>query len=171
VRLVFDTNVLVAAVVASGVCRDLVEYCPEHHHLVTSDFILGELREKLDRKFRLSADVVDGVLESFAARMQIVVPVALDPPVCRDPDDDWVLATAVAGKCECVITGDSDLSRPEGIPRNSYPAAACLPRSRVRDRYRVAQSHAETRRRRELAAVSTSLRLCVVLLPFRAARR
>ena len=46
-RLVFDTNVLVAAVVASGVCRDLVEYCTEHHQLVTSSFILRELREKL----------------------------------------------------------------------------------------------------------------------------
>lgn len=108
-RLVFDTNVLVAAVVASGVCRDLVEYCTEHHHLVTSDFILGELREKLDRKFRLSADVVEGVLASFEARMHVVAPSVLDPPACRDPDDDWVLATALAGKCECVVTGDRDL--------------------------------------------------------------
>jgi putative PIN family toxin of toxin-antitoxin system len=109
VKVVFDTNVLVAAVVASGVCRDLVEYCTEHHYLVTSTFILGELREKLDRKFRLTADVVDGVLASFEARMDILAPAALDPPVCRDPDDDWVLATAVAGKCDCVITGDNDL--------------------------------------------------------------
>jgi putative PIN family toxin of toxin-antitoxin system len=109
VRLVFDTNVLVAAVVASGVCRDLVEYCTEHHQLVTSSFILGELREKLDRKFKLTSDVVEGVLASFEARMQVVAPSPLDPPVCRDPDDDWVLATAVAGKCECVITGDRDL--------------------------------------------------------------
>jgi putative PIN family toxin of toxin-antitoxin system len=109
VRLVFDTNVLVAAVVASGVCRDLVEYCTEHHHLVTSPFILAELREKLDRKFRLTADVVEGVLASFEARMEVLEPVALDPPVCRDPDDDWVLATALAGECDCVITGDRDL--------------------------------------------------------------
>jgi putative PIN family toxin of toxin-antitoxin system len=109
VRLVFDTNVLVAAVVASGVCRDLVEYCTEHHQLVTSDFILGELREKLDRKFKLTADVVEGVLTSFEARMHVVAPSPLDSPVCRDPDDDWVLATAVAGECECVVTGDRDL--------------------------------------------------------------
>lgn len=108
-RLVFDTNVLVAAVVASGVCRDLVEYCAEHHDLVTSDFIMGELREKLTRKFRLSPDVVEGVLASFEARMHVVAPAALDPPRCRDPDDDWVFATAVAGECECVVTGDGDL--------------------------------------------------------------
>jgi len=53
VRIVFDTNVLIAAVVASGVCRDLLEYCTENHELVTSDYILGELREKLERDLRL----------------------------------------------------------------------------------------------------------------------
>jgi len=109
VRLVFDTNVLVAAVIASGVCRDLVEYCAEHHELITSPQILGELREKLDRKFKLSQSVVDGVLTSFETRMRVVSPTVLDPPACRDPDDDWVLATAVAGGCECVVTGDRDL--------------------------------------------------------------
>ena len=108
-RIVFDTNVLVAAVVASGVCRDLIEYCTEHHELVTSHYILQELREKLSRKFRLTPDVVDGILASFEARMSMVSPDPLDPPACRDPDDDWVLATAVAGRCECIITGDADL--------------------------------------------------------------
>lgn len=53
--------------------------------------------------------MVEGVPASFEARMQVVDPFPLDPPVCRDPDDDWVLATAVAGECECVITGDRDL--------------------------------------------------------------
>jgi uncharacterized protein len=30
-------------------------------------------------------------------------------PVCRDPDDDVVLATAVAADAEAIITGDEDL--------------------------------------------------------------
>jgi predicted nucleic acid-binding protein len=29
--------------------------------------------------------------------------------VCRDPDDDWVLATAIAGDAEVIVTGDDDL--------------------------------------------------------------
>jgi predicted nucleic acid-binding protein len=41
--------------------------------------------------------------------MQIVTPVALASPVSRDPDDDNILATAVAGSCDCIITGDKDL--------------------------------------------------------------
>lgn len=30
-------------------------------------------------------------------------------PVCRDPYDDWVLATALAGEAEMIATGDDDL--------------------------------------------------------------
>ena len=28
---------------------------------------------------------------------------------CRDADDDWVLATAIAGQAEAIVTGDGDL--------------------------------------------------------------
>lgn len=39
-------------------------------------------------------------------------------PVCRDPDDDWALATAAVGRCHCIVTGDRDLlvlKRRQGI--------------------------------------------------------
>jgi predicted nucleic acid-binding protein len=39
----------------------------------------------------------------------VVTPVNLGAAVCRDQDDDAVLATAVAGYCDCIITGDNDL--------------------------------------------------------------
>ena len=29
--------------------------------------------------------------------------------MCRDPDDDEIIATAVAGNCDFIITGDKDL--------------------------------------------------------------
>lgn len=36
-------------------------------------------------------------------------PEPLDSRVCRDPDDDWVLPTAVSGQVEIIVTGDNDL--------------------------------------------------------------
>ena len=33
----------------------------------------------------------------------------LEKPVCRDSDDDNILAAAVGGSCDCIITGDEDL--------------------------------------------------------------
>jgi predicted nucleic acid-binding protein len=35
--------------------------------------------------------------------------VALGAQVCRDADDDVVLGTAIAGRCDAIVTGDRDL--------------------------------------------------------------
>jgi uncharacterized protein len=46
-------------------------------------------------------------------------PPPLPAPACRDPDDDRVLATAVAARTDCLVTGDADLlvlDRYAGIP-------------------------------------------------------
>lgn len=34
---------------------------------------------------------------------------ALPYPVCRDPDDDAILACAVAAKADLIVSGDKDL--------------------------------------------------------------
>ena len=108
-RIVLDTNVLIAAFIARGVCHQLLEHCVNHHELVTSEFILAELREKLVDKFNYTSEVTDDVIALLRSRMEVVVPEVLDAPVCRDPDDDNILATAVAGNGQCIITGDKDL--------------------------------------------------------------
>ena len=41
--------------------------------------------------------------------MEIVVPAALESPICRDPDDDIVLGTAITENAACIVTGDKDL--------------------------------------------------------------
>jgi uncharacterized protein len=41
--------------------------------------------------------------------MTVVSASKLESPVCRDPDDDNILAAAISGKCNCIITGDKDL--------------------------------------------------------------
>jgi putative PIN family toxin of toxin-antitoxin system len=107
VNLVLDTNVLVAALVARGVCGDLLEHCVRSHTLVSSSTLLEELREVLIRKFRQSDADARAAVGLFAETFMLVTPPVLDP--CRDRDDDLVLATAVAGGCSAVITGDQDL--------------------------------------------------------------
>ena len=50
-KIVFDTNVLIAALISRGVCHELLEHCVLRHTLFTSDFILEETQEKLIEKF------------------------------------------------------------------------------------------------------------------------
>lgn len=108
-RLVLDTNVLVAAFISRGVCHELLEHCERIHEMVTSTFILDELEAKLIEKFSAPAGLARAAVALVGAHTEIVYPSPLAPPVCQDPDDDWVLATASVGRCTCLVTGDKDL--------------------------------------------------------------
>ena len=108
-KLLLDTNVLVAALVSRGVCSDLLEHCVRHHVVISSQPLLDELRDVLTRKFRQRAADVRSTVRLFAETFSLVTPRALEPPACRDRDDDVVLATAVAGECVAIVSGDQDL--------------------------------------------------------------
>ena len=104
-----DTNVLVAALMARGTCNDLLEHCVRHHVVISSRPLLDELRDVLTRKFRQRATDVRATVRLFEERFTLVTPVQIEAPVCRDTDDDVVLATALAGECVAIVTGDQDL--------------------------------------------------------------
>ncbi len=108
-KVVLDTNVLIAAFITKGACYDLLEHCMRHHQLVTSEFILGEFHRHLIGKFKYETTEALEAIELLRLKMNIVASVHLEAQVCRDPDDDMVLGTAIAGKVECIVTGDKDL--------------------------------------------------------------
>ena len=107
-RLVFDTNVIVAGLVSEGLCHELVETCLPKHNAILSRILWDELAEKLRDTFGLAVDELP-LLDLYRRHATWVEPQPLDEPVCRDPDDDWILATAIAGQAEAVVTGDDDL--------------------------------------------------------------
>ena len=76
---------------------------------MTSHFILDEVREKLVEKFKHTSEMADEVVNLLRSQMEVVIPVPLANPVCRDADDDNILAAAVTANCECLVTGDKDL--------------------------------------------------------------
>jgi putative PIN family toxin of toxin-antitoxin system len=103
VRVLLDTNVLVAALVARGVCTDLVEHCVRQHLVVSSQPLFDEFRDVLTRKLRQRAVDVRAALRLFEETFTLVIPAVIEP-ICRDRDDDVVLATALAGECVAVVT-------------------------------------------------------------------
>lgn len=119
-RVFFDTNVLVSAFLARGLCADLLRWVLTEHVLVTSEVVLAELRGVLSRKGRLPAQQVEAI-ETFLREQ----PVAPRPAQTLqlgliDADDAWVLASAVQAQADLFVTGD------QGVPVCSNPPLPLL---------------------------------------------
>lgn len=115
--VVFDTNVFVAALVAKGLCHEVVVRGLGSCTVATSPALLDELERTLRTKFTLGA-ASKAFLEQLRVRVRLVEPTPLRSPVSRDADDDVVLATAVAAEAAVIVTGDADLlviGRHDGI--------------------------------------------------------
>lgn len=109
-RLVLDTNVLIAAFIAHGACSELFEHCMVSHEVVLSKAILDELHDVLIRKFKYTKGEAQEAIRLIRTRATIISSVPLDAPVCRDSDDDEILATAKTAGCLAIVTGDKDLT-------------------------------------------------------------
>ena len=127
-RVVLDANVLVAALATRGACAELFARVLAVHEYAMDDNLEGEVVRVLRDKFKVAdarlAEVV-ALLEGTAVRVRAP---ALAKPACRDPDDDRVLALALAFSADALVTGDEDLlvlhpwrSIPIVRPRDFWP--------------------------------------------------
>ena len=88
-----------AGLVAEGVCRDIVKRRLPACELLTSRVLLDELSDKMREKFGLDPKDLP-LLQIYQDAATILKP---------NPDDDELLAIALAGKAEIILTGDKDL--------------------------------------------------------------
>jgi uncharacterized protein len=108
VRVVFDTNVLYSALAAKGFSEEVVDEAVAECDIVWSDPLKQELESLLTRRHKIGP-ATRVALEAYVDLCEFVEPEPLDERVCRDEDDDVVLATALAGKADVIVTGDEDL--------------------------------------------------------------
>jgi len=108
-RICLDSNVLVAAFVARGLCADLLKLVLSEHELLVPEIVADEVRRVLTLKLKASQvafSAAAAVLErcEIVTRSNTVSPISL-----RDPDDERVLADAISAGTEILVTGDQDL--------------------------------------------------------------
>ena len=108
-KVVLDTNVIIAAFAARGLCADLYELCLADHQVVTSTHILDEVSDKLLSKLRLPVSRVADIRRHLEGVATVVVPIEVAVETCRDADDLPVIGTALAAQAEVLVTGDDDL--------------------------------------------------------------
>lgn len=115
-RAVVDTNVLVSGTIsAEGFPARVVNALLDRKFLlVTSEYLLSEYqavmqRPRIANKYRGIAERLNDILVFLRAEGIAVDPTALPPGTVRDTKDSPVLACAVDGKAEYLVSGDSDL--------------------------------------------------------------
>lgn len=114
-RAVVDLNLFVSGLLSRlGAPHRLVEHLRQDSFvLVISRELRAELEEVLQRekfvRFGLTAERRSGLLSLIDAKAAYVEPDCTLPRVVRDPKDEIVLATALAGHADFLVTGDADL--------------------------------------------------------------
>ena len=123
-RIVLDTNILVSALLTPNgpPGRLLAAVKRGDLTLVTSDAQIDELRNVLGRD-RLSACIRPREAAALLDNLSAVGVVATDLPVvdaAHDPDDNLILAAAIVGRADLIVSGDKGhmlaLGQVEGIP-------------------------------------------------------
>jgi len=115
VRAVIDTNVLLAALLWRGPPHALLAQIRDGMlGLVSSPALLAELtdvlgRAKFDAILTRSNTSRKKAMAELRQLAEVIEPPPLPQPVCRDPDDDEVLALAIAAQADLIVSGDNDL--------------------------------------------------------------
>ena len=110
-RAVLDTNVVISAIFFGGMPLKIVRAAfAKKVELVASRAVLREYREVAERLHVQFPSVnYRRPLSILESKLIIVRPVALGETVCRDPDDDAIIACALGGKAQVICSGDDDL--------------------------------------------------------------
>jgi putative PIN family toxin of toxin-antitoxin system len=113
-RVVCDTNIYISAFIFPGGNPDQVLELARQGliELYTSHFILGEFRQVLREKFRLSEPTIEELVERIRHIATILQPKIKLAVILEKDDDNRVLECAVEARAHYLVTGDTKHIQP-----------------------------------------------------------
>ena len=123
-RIVLDTNILIGALITKGTPPDALyqAWLRGEIELVTSTAQMAEVADVLARprlQRYIDTDEAVAIVENIDTRA-LILDAPPDVDLSPDPKDNPILAAAIAGKADLIVSGDKKhmlaLGEVEGIP-------------------------------------------------------
>lgn len=137
-RVVADTNTVISGVLWGGPPQEIINAArAKRITLYSSVQLIAEFaeviaREKFATRIRAGRVSFAELVADYTQLARIVLPAEIRPTVAGDPDDDQVLACALAAEAELIVSRDKrirNLKTYQGIPIvNATEALRRLPR-------------------------------------------
>ncbi len=117
-KIVVDTNIWIRALLGGRLTIPVLRAWLEgRFKVVISEPMMEELDDVCQRprlKKHIDHEQAQKLMRQLAWRGIFVTPTTI-PPLCRDIKDHPVLATAIDGQADAIVTGDSDIRADEAL--------------------------------------------------------
>jgi putative PIN family toxin of toxin-antitoxin system len=114
-RAVIDTNIIISALFWSGLPGQVFAAAQSERFIaLLTNALIAEIeqvlaRDKFAEQLSKRGLTIASIIEQYRSAALIVEPVEVPKDVVRDPKDRMVLACAVGGQADYIISGDKDL--------------------------------------------------------------
>ncbi|MFA5856707.1 MAG: putative toxin-antitoxin system toxin component, PIN family [Candidatus Pacearchaeota archaeon] len=110
-KIVFDTNILISSTLwENSVAQKFLFRCIEENiPIFSSQEIIDEYKEILERDFDYKEQEIVGILEKILQFLTLVVPDIKMDVVKEDPDDNKIIECAVESKSDYILSYDKHL--------------------------------------------------------------
>jgi putative PIN family toxin of toxin-antitoxin system len=110
-KVVFDTNVLISAILFGGSPRKCLEHAIEGEiELYLSKEIIREVEGVLSReKFNIAEENLRYIISSLDSIAEFVSPKTKLDIIKKDPQDNKILECAIESEADFIISGDTHL--------------------------------------------------------------
>jgi putative PIN family toxin of toxin-antitoxin system len=109
IKVVLDTNVIIAAFAARGLSNSVFELCLDKFEVIIGGYIINEISKKLTEKIKIPKERVNEIIDFLRVYCTIADYKSFKKSICRDKKDDEIIALAKCSNSKYIVTGDKDL--------------------------------------------------------------